>query len=123
MATAREFAEQLLKIPGIKGYCLLRGDGRIVVQNLSGDEGLTTLVSLAGRVGEALRNGMGFQYFRYLTLTRQGQEHLLVFPVETYLLGIVQKPGVMTSEVAESVSRFILTITGKPRSTAPARPS
>lgn len=121
MATAKEFVQQLLHIPGIKSYCLVRPDGKTLVHNLADADQEAVLIHLAGRAGEAIRKGMGLQHFRHLELRRANQEHLLVFPVEQYLLGITRQTEATTSELVEQVYHFLMKISRPSRPTAPDR--
>ncbi|AMV72263.1 hypothetical protein JCM30471_07470 [Desulfuromonas carbonis] len=107
MATAKEFVQQLLLIPGIKSYCLVRPDGKALAHNF-GDADQTALIHLGGKVGEAIRRGMGLQHFRHLELRRASQEHLLIFPVEQHLLGITQRRDATTDDLVEQIYHFLM---------------
>ena len=117
MATAREFIQQLLLIPGIKSYCLVRPDGKALTHNLAAPDTQAALILLGGKAGEAIRKGMGLQHFRHLELKRTNQEHLLIFPVEQYLLGVTQQAEAVTADLVEKVSIFLMKIT------RPSRPA
>ncbi len=107
MATKEQFAEQIARVPGVKNYLLARGDGRVLVHNLSGAERLASMMVIGGLCSERIRALSGLNCLRYLVLGRTGQENFLVFPLEKYLLGVVQHPEVPPGEVAQGVSAFI----------------
>ena len=123
MATARQFVQELLRIPGIEGYCLVRPDGRVLVHNLEAAEETAALVLLCGQAGKTIRKGMGLQHFRHLALGRENSEHLLVFPVEQYLLGIIQSPEATTHDLVEALYHFLLRITRSSRDHAGGSPA
>lgn len=110
MATARQFVQQLLRIPGIEKYCLLRPDGRPLIHNLDDPEKAAALILLCGRAGRTIRQGLGLQHFRHMVLQRESGQHLLVFSVEQYLLGLIQASDASTPDLVNALARFLLGI-------------
>lgn len=109
MATTQEtFAKQILKIPGIKNYILIKNDGLILAHNVEIDfsEILSSIVVFCGFTCNLIKNEMGFSRFNYLKLNPKNNEILLIFPIKHFFLGIVQQPDANTAKLIENVKQF-----------------
>lgn len=105
MTTLHDFTK-VKDIAGVDQYVLVRQDGHLMVHDAQDHEDLGQLVVLCGTNCDAIKADIPsrFQYFLY---TRECGEHVLVFPVGGFYLGVVQAAAVESSHVALTVMAFI----------------
>lgn len=93
-------------VPGVAEYVLVRQDGRLMVHEAKDHDALAQLVVLCGTNCDAIKADISSR-FHYFLFSRECGEHLLVFPVGGYYLGVVQTSAVASSHVAQTVIAFI----------------
>ena len=105
MASLDDFAK-VKDVVGVAEYVLVRQDGHIMSHDAKDHEDLGQMVMLCGTNCDAIRTGIPnrFNYFLY---SRDCGEHLIVFPVGGFYLGVIQSASVESSHVARSVTEFI----------------
>ncbi len=107
MATAKEFVLRVSKIDGVAGCLLVRDDGVLLGQTLDDPEVFSSLVVLSGSLGQDIMARTGFSYCRHLSYLRRGKRHFYVFPIENYLLGVVQRSDSYVPDMLDAVYRLI----------------
>lgn len=105
MSTLHDFS-QVKDVVGVEEYVLVRQDGLIMVNDAKDHESLAQLVVLCGSNCDAIKANIPSR-FQYFLFSRECGEHLMVFPVGGYYLGIVQTSAVASSHVAMTVMAFI----------------
>lgn len=105
MTTLHDFTK-VKDVVGVAEYVLVRQDGHLMVHDAKDHEALAQLVGLCGTNCDAIKAGIPSR-FHYFLFSRECGEHLLVFPVGGYYLGIVQAAAVESSHVALTVMAFI----------------
>lgn len=113
MANARAFGNRIQKIQGIKSYMLVRNDGRVIVHSVENPEKLSEMVVFSGLSCEALKPVIGATFFKHLCLTGPDKEMFLIFPMETYFLGVYLEEDAYPPDVIQRVHRFLTVITAK----------
>ncbi|MEN8257300.1 MAG: hypothetical protein ABFS09_05500 [Thermodesulfobacteriota bacterium] len=111
MMTLHDFS-QVKDVVGVTEYVLVRQDGLPMVYDAVDHEGLAQVVMLCGTNCDAIKAGIPSR-FNYFLFSRECGEHLLVFPVGGYYLGVIQNPSVESSHVALSVTNFIRNLVRK----------
>lgn len=100
MATAKEFVAHVAKINGVSGCLLVRNDGALLGQNLDDPERYSALLLLAAGLATEIQDKAGFSHCRHISFNCTGQDHFHIFPIDRYLLGIVQNdnnPGTINA--------------------------
>lgn len=105
MTTLEDFTK-VKDVVGVAEYVLVRQDGHLMVHDAKDHEGLAQLVVLCGTNCDAIKADIPSR-FHYFLFSRECGEHLLVFPVGGYYLGIIQTSAVESSHVALTVIAFI----------------
>lgn len=105
MTTLHDFTK-VKDVVGVGQYVMVRQDGRIMLHDADDHEGLAQLVMLCGSNCDAIKADIPSR-FHYFLFSRECGEHLLVFPVGSYYLGVVQTSAVESSHVALTVTAFI----------------
>ena len=108
MSVLQDFT-QIKKIVGVSEYVLVRQDGHLMVHDAADHEGLAHVVMLCGTNCDAIKAGIPSR-FHYFLFSRDCGEHLMVFPVGGYYLGVVQHSSVESSHIANAVTNFIRNI-------------
>ena len=106
MASVKDFA-RLTQINGVANYILVRGDGRIVSQNMEDAESLGLIIAGGGTKCDALAADMGGNRFIHLSIERESGEDLLVFSLGSFYLGILKKAESERQEVIDNVIYFL----------------
>lgn len=105
MTTLHDFTK-VKDIVGVAQYVMVRQDGHVMVHDAVDHEDLAQLVVLCGSNCDAIKADIPSR-FHYFLFSRECGEHLLVFPVGSYYLGIIQTSAVESSHVALTVTSFI----------------
>ncbi len=107
--TLQLFVQRLLQIEGVNQYILIKNDGDIISHNVKIDysETLSSMIVFCCFSGDALKSDMGFSKFKYLILLRKSKEHLIVFPLKKFFLGILQHPDMSIPDLVDEVTQFI----------------
>jgi hypothetical protein len=107
MATAKEFISHIDKVDGIAGCLLIRDDGRLLGQTIDDPEIYSTLLVISGGRADEVKESAGFSYCRHLSFNRKNKQHFYVFPIDKFLLGVVQRADCYVPDMLESVYRLI----------------
>lgn len=105
MATLEDFAK-VKDVVGVAEYVLVRQDGQLMVHDAKDYDALSRVVMLCGSNCDAIKAGIPSR-FHYFLFSRECGEHLLVFPVGGYYLGVVQSADVESAQVALAVTAFV----------------
>ncbi len=117
MASLQDFGKRILQISGVSNYILVRNDGKVMVHNLEKADALAPLIVFAGLSCDAVGSVAGLTYLKYLMLARKNNEKLLIFPMDTYFLGIIHNPDAYTQDIVDHITRLIQMV-AKPKKTS-----
>lgn len=109
MSTSKsKFLERLTKITGIKSYILVRQDGEIMTHNFEDEnpETISSILLFTALNCEKIKSGFGFRNLRYLSISKENNENLLIFPLEKYFLGVMQHPNVDSIDLIKELTGF-----------------
>ena len=107
MATAKDFVGRVNQIAGVAGCLLIRSDGMVVDQTLDDVEGYSSLLQISSGLAADIMNNTGFSHCRYLNFQRINDQNFYIFPIDQYLLGIVQQTDCSVNEMLEQVFNLI----------------
>lgn len=107
MATAKEFIAYVDKVDGVDGCLLVRADGVLLGQTIEDPEIYSTLLVISGGRAAEVMESAGFSYCRHLTFNRADERNFYVFPIDKYLLGIVQHTDCYVPDMLDAVYRLI----------------
>jgi len=107
MASLQEFVGKISKVPGVRGYLLLRRDGQIVSQNVRIADRLSAMAVLCGLTAESVTTAVGISRFRCLVLARGKKEKLLVFAAHQFILFVIEGPDVYTPDLQKEIEGVI----------------
>ncbi len=106
MVTKKDF-KQLAGLDGVAHYLLVRRDGAVVAGNLETAVSLASTVVLSGISCEAMEKNVGGKRYSYMTIERESGEHLVIFSLGNYFLGVIQQSGNDSIQLIESVIAFL----------------
>ncbi len=118
MANAKEFVARINSIDGVSGCLLVRNDGVLLGQTIDDPEVFSTLMVICGGLAQEIQSRIGFSYCRHLNFSRSSKRNFYVFPIETYLLGVVQRTDCYVPEMLDRIYRLISRVSTKPATTA-----
>jgi len=107
MATAKDFVEQVGQIEGIAGCLLVRKDGSILGQTVLEPELYSALMIDAGGHAFDIMSSIGFSYCRHLCFNRENGCHFYLFPINNYLLGVIQRTDCDVPRMLDSVYSLV----------------
>lgn len=107
MATAKDFVDRINQIDGVAGCLLVKDDGVLLAQTLDGPEVYSTLLQVSAGLSADIMDKVGFSYCRYLSFNRSNNQNFYAFPIDNYLLGIVQQEDCSAAAMLEMVYRLI----------------
>ncbi len=110
MSSIKEkFSKRILEINGVKRYILVRDDGEILVHNLQEEnpETISSILLFSGLNCNKIRSGFGFRNLKYLSVSKENNENLFIFPMEKYFLGVMQHSNANSMELLKDLSNFI----------------
>ncbi|HPR55957.1 MAG TPA: roadblock/LC7 domain-containing protein [Deltaproteobacteria bacterium] len=107
MAKVEELVNGIQKIQGLEGYILVKQDGQVVSHNVSNVERLSAMIAVSGSMGNTVKTELGASHFRYLMLARKTNEKLLVIPIESFILGVLQDPDAYTPDIVSKIQSVI----------------
>ncbi|MBN2428252.1 MAG: hypothetical protein JXK94_07950 [Deltaproteobacteria bacterium] len=110
MTGVQRFANRIEQIKGVGNYIVARNDGQIVIHNLENPEKLTSLVTIGGFHSVAIQKTLGFSDFGYLIYIRPQNQNLIIFALDKYYIGILQKIDSNQTQLIEDVSRFLFNL-------------
>ena len=109
------FAKKIFSIDGVKGFLLVRNDGRILTSKLLSEnpETLASMMILSSLECNTIRAAMGLTHYNHFVMTGSNRETLFVFPIQTFFLGILRVSGEYDPMFVKQVKQFIYSITTK----------
>lgn len=116
MSGIQRFADRIEQIDGVSNYIVVRNDGQMIIHNLDEPEKLTSLLTFGGFNTQAIQKTLGFSQFGYLVYIRPRNQNLIIFSLDKYFLGIVQKMDSNQSRLIEEVGRFLFKLKNQKRS-------
>ncbi len=115
LSASERFARRISRIEGVSSFVLVRRDGRVITHNLDDPDDLAALTALCGLQAEGIARTLGFRQIGLMSLRRAEGEHLLLFKLDHYYLGIVQRSDSDSDRLAQDVRDFLAIL--KPRRT------
>ncbi len=107
MATAKEFVARVNSIDGVSGCLLVRNDGVLLGQTIDDPEVYSTLMLISAGLSRGIMEKAGFSYCRHLSFSRNCKRNFYVFPIDKYLLGVVQRTDAYLPDMLEAVYRLV----------------
>ncbi len=109
MATIEEFKGIISKLKGIKGYILVRNDGKIAAYKAGTPKYLSDLALKCGKNCDTI----DLSRFRCLLLSRRNNENIFIFPVGNYYLGVIKEKEFDDTVLMNTVLNFIKSLSHK----------
>ncbi len=106
MVTTKDL-KQVEDLDGVANYLLVRRDGAVVSKNIEDAVTLASTVVLSGTSCEAMEKNMGGKRYRYMAIERESGEHLLIFSLGNYFLGIIQQSGHDIQKLNDTIIAFL----------------
>jgi hypothetical protein len=107
MASAIDFVERINQIDGVAGCLLVKSDGVLLGKTLDDSEVFSTLLQVTSGLSDEIMSNVGFSYCRYICFSRLNMQNFYVFPIDTYLLGVVQQADCSISVMLERIYQLI----------------
>jgi len=107
MATAVDFVERVNQIDGVAGCLLVNSDGTLLGKTLDNPEVYSTLLQVTSGLSGEIMSNVGFSYCRYISFNRFNMQNFYVFPIDKFLLGVVQQADCSVSAMLERVYQLI----------------
>ena len=116
MATAQDFISRISKIKGVESCLLVKNDGTRIGNTCRSDdpEIYADLMLISNTLADDITAKTGFSRCRHLSFSCQGNRQFYVFPIDNYLLGVIQSDNAHVSEMLPEIDRLISRVsTGK----------
>ncbi len=107
MATAEDFIGRIDQIDGVAGCLLIKKDGAVLGQTVDDPEVYSALMQMGSQSSDAIMANTGCSYCRYLSFNRTNLKNFYVFPIDKYLLGVVQQADCSVAFMLDKVSHLI----------------
>lgn len=107
MASATDFVNRISQIEGIAGCLLVKDHGALLGKTIDDPEVYTTLLQVSSALSGEIMGHVGFSYCRHICFSRLNMQNFYVFPIDKYLLGVVQQPDCSISAMLERVYQLI----------------
>ena len=107
MATAKDFVDRINQIDGVAGCLLIKDDGVQYGQTLDDPEAYSALMQISSGLSADIMDKIGFSYCHHLSFNRINNQNFYVFPIDNYLLGIVQQADCSVTAMLEIVYQLI----------------
>lgn len=107
MATAKDFVGRIDQIDGVAGCLLVKSNGAVLGQTIDDPEVYSTLLQMSSHLSREIMTSIGFSYCRHLSFNRINMQNFCVFPIDNYLLGIIQKADCSVAFMLERVYQLI----------------
>lgn len=107
MATAKDFVARISQIDGIAGCLLVKKDGVVLGKTVQAQEPYAALMIEAEQQAVEIMNSIGFIYCRHLCFNRENGCHFYLFPIDNYLLGVIQRIDCDVPEMLDSVYNLV----------------
>ena len=108
-----ELVNGIQKIQGLDGYVIVKQDGQVLSHNVANVEPLSALIVMCGLNGNIIKSDVGASLFKYLVVARKTNERLLVFPMGTFWLGLLQRQEAYTPDIVNKVQAMINGMRGR----------
>lgn len=107
MASAQDFVERIDRLEGVTGCLLIRHDGTRVAGSLEDADTHSALMQIGARMADDITEKIGFSSCRHLCFSRDSGGTFHVFPIDRYLLGVVQGADCFVPDLLDAVFRLI----------------
>ena len=107
MATAKDFVGRIDQIDGVAGCLLVKNDGALLGRTVDDPEVYSALLQISAGLSADIMERIGFSYCRYVSFNRTNNQNFYVFPINSYLLGVVQNENCSVATMLETVYQFI----------------
>jgi hypothetical protein len=107
MATEKDFVERISRIAGVSGCLLMKNDGTLLAQTMADTEVYSPLLQISTGLSDEIMSSAGFSYCRYLSFNRINDQAFYIFPIEKYLLGVIQQTDCSVNAMLEQVFHLI----------------
>lgn len=107
MANAKDFVERVGQIEGVAGCLLTKKDGVLLGQSLNDPEVYAALMQISAGQAFEIMDKIGFSYCRHICFNRKNNLHFYVFPIDNFLLGVVQNSDCDVSEMLDAIYLLI----------------
>ena len=107
MATARQFVARVNQVDGVAGCLLVRNDGVLLGQTIDDPEMYSALLVISDNLSRGVMEKTGFSYCRHLSFNRSSKRNFYAFPIDKYLLGVVQQTDAYLPDMLEAVYRLL----------------
>lgn len=111
MATAKDFVVRISNVKGVSGCLLIKTDGTLVGRSVEDPESYTTLMQISGGLSQEIKAGIGASYCRCIDFGCMGSNNFYVFPIDSYLLGVVAQPEAEGANMMNEIYRLIGRVT------------
>lgn len=91
MATAKNFITQITRIDGVADCILIRNDGRLRARPNKSFINHSALMIESCKLTSDIMKSSGFGHYRHLCFNRENNQHFYIFPIDKFLLGVVQQ--------------------------------
>ena len=107
MATAKDFVGRISKVSGVAGCLLVKTDGVLLGQTIDDPEVYSTLMMIGAGLAGDIMEKIGFTYCRHISFGRENNRHFYVFPIDQYLLGVVQKSDCQVQKMLDEIYNLV----------------
>ncbi len=107
MATAKDFVGRISQIAGVAGCLLVRDDGLVLDQTVDDIKGYSDLLQTSSGLASDIMVSVGFSHCHYISFNRVNNQTFYIFPIDKYLLGVVQQADCSVAAMLERVSQLI----------------
>ncbi|PLX97342.1 MAG: hypothetical protein C0622_13295 [Desulfuromonas sp.] len=107
MATAKDFVARIDKIEGVAGCLLMKTDGTLIDQTLEDAATYASLMAAGRKEADSLMRMIGCSDCQHICFGRADSSDFYVFPIENFMLGIVQQTNCDTSDMLDTVYGLI----------------
>lgn len=110
MATAKDFSK-LGDIEGVSKYILVRNDGYVVNDNYEEAVSLSSAIVTSGKYCDSLATDFSGRQYLYCCIERGSGNHILVFSLGRYYLGIIKHSESDPQQLANTIIGFLKALT------------
>ncbi len=109
MATAQDFISKINQINGVDSCLLVKNDGTRIGNTCRADdpEIFADLMLISNTLADDITAKTGFSRCRHLSFSCQGSRQFYVFPIDNYLLGVIQADNAHAAEMLSEIDRLI----------------
>jgi hypothetical protein len=115
MSASKRFAQTISHMTGVARFVLVRNDGQVIIHNLADPDELATTITLAGTNVQEIQKASGFSPFKYLLFPHPLGEHLLVFALGKYFLGVRVQSDCDNNALIDEITAYLQTLINQGR--------